>query len=1338
MSKVPEEKETSQMNTENENSGFYFFCKVTKEGLLIKSSKSNERKEVLLLKLENKKKRNNKSTRKQHAPFWLKESDSSLKVLRKGEQGVYSEIWEKDIYSKISDLLKRNRQKFKEITGYSIDDIVHSSPYDDIYDSEDIEMFSDENSLNFEKGEEKKLEYIVYNILQLRLEKEKEKELERMRNGINVDSKGSLKKKYKKKTNGVIQEKENNELHEEGNEKNEDVEKWNEYKPEKEKKEQKVKTLKEERNEEIHEMMKTELQGHERNVTNPVLKEDDTGEATEVEISQLIQEEEDKQSTYSVTSAEAENIEYEDNKIYPKIYSYEPTNFEKFKEHIKNENELRHYECYESTMNEHYDRTNENYYEEILKNENIRKFVGELWENRSNLGTEEEYNEFCKQLRKKYKVSPSKHSISVALQHYHLQKEKERGEKQNSEDASTAISEEEMKKKKEQEKEEWIEGDNVHNENGGISRNVSFEEQNRENDKEKKDKERKDKEGKDKQEEFFVKEKEIELGKRKDVKSTLEDVNKMIISKEVTNYKDLDKASVNLLQINKRKSVRSNSGVLVITIITHPHKFSCKYDCYYCPNEPNQPRSYLSTEPAILRANQNNFDVICQFFNRTATLVNNGHIPDKFEILVLGGTWSCYSLEYQQEFIRDIYYAANIYPVLNNRREKYSLEKEQEINETSTCRIIGLTLETRPDQINKAELLRLRRYGCTRVQLGIQHTDNFILKQVNRQCTLEDCINAIYLLKENGFKVDIHLMPDLPYTTVQKDLEMFQYVLSTIYLQADQWKIYPCEVTPFTRIEKWYNESTYIPYFEKDKNLLIYLIFLVKKSVHPWIRLNRVIRDIPNPSIIAGNNITNMRQVVYNEMNIRNVHCQCIRCKEVKDIKLEKGKRSIFLKIYKYETLGGDEYFISFQGKKRKRDIKKGKGRKKEKRERKRKDKGEEKGEKDDIVKDIVNDIINENKVNIVEEEKNKKLSNEKYEEIRKENGTYDQGENLINDISYLEKEAQNIVFPNKAISINEGKKETEAVKDSIHTTKSVSPLNEIDNKNASKDTNNISEKDFDIPDTEFDDYDTDHVLLGFLRLRLRRDNSYGDDRPFKCLENAALIRELHVYGSLLKHDDYKDEMDFIQHRGLGKCLVLVAEIISFFHNYRKMAIIAGVGTREYYKKLGYEKEETFVTKILKREDIYESYLLHYDKIGNTLYINNYNIKYSLHLMQKTIPEPCKYWKTEMDDLNSYIQEHIMSLNSSDDLSKSQKCTISEINIKRLLSQKKNVFNVVVDFVKKLIQIRFLQPYVQFKSQILVTRRPIFYYGVSSVFLLTCFLFSSIRFMKTRRKMLEL
>ncbi|CAD2212665.1 histone acetyltransferase-like protein [Angomonas deanei] len=365
------------------------------------------------------------------------------------------------------------------------------------------------------------------------------------------------------------------------------------------------------------------------------------------------------------------------------------------------------------------------------------------------------------------------------------------------------------------------------------------------------------------------------------------------------------------------KAPRSQSGVLVVTVFTSAYpdgqKFSCQWNCYYCPNEPGQPRSYLLNEPGVRRANRLEFDPYRQFEDRVLSLVAIGHPADKVELLVLGGTWESYPTSYRERFIRDLFYAANTIfdtPDLP-RRPPLDLLQEQLLNESAKCKIIGVTLETRPDTLNLDMLVELRRYGCTRVQLGIQHTDNSILSYVNRQSTRDDAVQAIKLLKDSGFKVDVHLMPDLPGSSPEADRLMFDDMLNSPYLQADQWKIYPCQTTPFSVIEQWYKDGTYKPYgMEKLIEVLLY----AKERVHPWIRLNRVIRDIPADYILGGVDVANLRQLLALKLKERGSCCRCIRCREVKGSKEAATLlQSAVVKERRYDGSEGTELFISVE-----------------------------------------------------------------------------------------------------------------------------------------------------------------------------------------------------------------------------------------------------------------------------------------------------------------------------------------------------------------------------------------------------------------------------------------
>jgi ELP3 family radical SAM enzyme/protein acetyltransferase len=314
-------------------------------------------------------------------------------------------------------------------------------------------------------------------------------------------------------------------------------------------------------------------------------------------------------------------------------------------------------------------------------------------------------------------------------------------------------------------------------------------------------------------------------------------------------YKALNIDNLNIKNLITKKKNKSNSGVIVITILTSgtPEyiddagnkvvgKFSCRHNCAYCPNEKahagnnwvDQPRSYLYTEPAVLRANDNKFDPVLQFNSRVDSLINMGHVVDKLEIIVLGGTWTNYHKNYKDYFIKATYYAANTY---YEKREMLSLEEEIILNENAKIHIIGLTLETRPDCISLAEIIEFRKYNCTRVQLGVQHTHNDVLKKIKRGHSIEKVYQAIKLLKDNGYKIDIHLMPNLPGSSYDMDKEMLEASLYDERLQVDQYKIYPTAIVPWTQIKEWYDSGEYKPY---DDTLLYELVKDIKKKVQKW------------------------------------------------------------------------------------------------------------------------------------------------------------------------------------------------------------------------------------------------------------------------------------------------------------------------------------------------------------------------------------------------------------------------------------------------------------------------------------------------------------------------
>ncbi len=370
--------------------------------------------------------------------------------------------------------------------------------------------------------------------------------------------------------------------------------------------------------------------------------------------------------------------------------------------------------------------------------------------------------------------------------------------------------------------------------------------------------------------------------------------------------------SPELKRMLRKRSVRTMSGIAPVAVLTKP--YPCPGQCVYCPTEKDVPQSYLSNEPAVMRAIRCNYDPYKQVQLRLSALEANGHEPTKIELIVIGGTWSVLPAEYKYWYILQCFKAANEYGgKIKNDNAKYKINKlknnlslEQKKNETAKYKIIGITLETRPDYISELELWQMRGLGATRVELGVQAIDDKILKLNKRGHGVAEIARATELLKNFGFKVTYHIMPGLPGATAKKDLAMFKKLFTDECFQPDQLKFYPTVVTQGSLLYKWWRAGKYKPYSDK---VLQDLIVACKKAVPPYVRIIRLIRDIPGESIMAGNRITNLRQV----MKDRGVACRCIRCREAKEQKFK--VKSLKLKVLKYKASGGIEYFLSYESK---------------------------------------------------------------------------------------------------------------------------------------------------------------------------------------------------------------------------------------------------------------------------------------------------------------------------------------------------------------------------------------------------------------------------------------
>ncbi|PIQ07440.1 MAG: tRNA uridine(34) 5-carboxymethylaminomethyl modification radical SAM/GNAT enzyme Elp3 [Candidatus Nealsonbacteria bacterium CG18_big_fil_WC_8_21_14_2_50_37_10] len=364
------------------------------------------------------------------------------------------------------------------------------------------------------------------------------------------------------------------------------------------------------------------------------------------------------------------------------------------------------------------------------------------------------------------------------------------------------------------------------------------------------------------------------------------------------------KKSPILEELLRTRPIRSLSGIVNISVLTKP--YPCPGKCLYCPTEKGIPKSYVSGEPAVERAKKLNYDPYLQVRKRIEMLKLEGHPTDKIELRIVGGTWSYYPKKYQNWFIKKCFDAGN-------KKSSKDLKRAQKLNEMARHRIVGLSIETRPDFINLSEIQRLRGLGVTMVELGVQSIYDDVLKINLRGHGVKETILATKLLKDAGFKVLYQMMPNLPGSNLKKDEKMFGELFSNPNFQPDLLKIYPCALLKEAPLYKWWKAGKYKPYTESQ---LINLVKKIKKKIPYYVRIQRITRDIPSQRILVGAaKISNLRQIIAREMEREGWQCRCIRCREVRE-KYE-PKEKLYLYRQDYDASGGREIFLSFENKNR-------------------------------------------------------------------------------------------------------------------------------------------------------------------------------------------------------------------------------------------------------------------------------------------------------------------------------------------------------------------------------------------------------------------------------------
>ncbi|HMK48028.1 MAG TPA: tRNA uridine(34) 5-carboxymethylaminomethyl modification radical SAM/GNAT enzyme Elp3, partial [Methanocella sp.] len=335
-----------------------------------------------------------------------------------------------------------------------------------------------------------------------------------------------------------------------------------------------------------------------------------------------------------------------------------------------------------------------------------------------------------------------------------------------------------------------------------------------------------------------------------------------------------------VIALLQKRPIRTISGVAVVAVMTSPEK--CPHGkCVPCPGGVDSifdsPQSYTGTEPAALRAKQENYDPYKQVTVRLQQLQQIGHDLDKCELIVMGGTMTARSIDYQEWFVRRCLEAMNDFGAVETH-PTYFIEVAQKANETASIRNVAMTFETRPDWCREVHIDRMLDMGGTKVELGVQSIYDFVLKRIERGHAVADSVEANRALRDSGFKVGFHMMPGLPGSDPDRDLRMFQELFTDGRFCPDYLKIYPTLVTEGTKLYDIWKRGEYRPLSSEDAAALI---AQVKGSLPSWVRLQRIQRDIPVRHIRGGVTKSNVRQLSGEILKSSDKRCRCIRCREI-------------------------------------------------------------------------------------------------------------------------------------------------------------------------------------------------------------------------------------------------------------------------------------------------------------------------------------------------------------------------------------------------------------------------------------------------------------------------
>lgn len=201
-----------------------------------------------------------------------------------------------------------------------------------------------------------------------------------------------------------------------------------------------------------------------------------------------------------------------------------------------------------------------------------------------------------------------------------------------------------------------------------------------------------------------------------------------------------------------------------------PH-LGCPNDCVFCNQKSISGQQKMVTKDDVKET--------IDFY-----LKNIKDKDAKKEVAFFGGSFTGIELEKQEELLKTA----------------YEYIKDGKIN--------SIRISTRPDYIDKQKLKLLKKYKVETIELGVQSTNDYILKKSNRGHTFEDVKKASKLIRWYGFKLGHQMMVGLPEST---RIDEINTAKELIKLKPKMVRIYPVLVIKNTKLEKEYLSGEYTP-----------------------------------------------------------------------------------------------------------------------------------------------------------------------------------------------------------------------------------------------------------------------------------------------------------------------------------------------------------------------------------------------------------------------------------------------------------------------------------------------------------------------------------------------